>query len=260
MKALMKVTTKKDFKVSMMVRNYQTLHTQATDLFAHEDLSLLHYSKTRSKKNKIFAFFFIITQQKLFNQFIQICIFLNSIIMSLDRHPISQLEASIHEGFNQAFSAIFLLEFFIKILGLGFRVYWQDFFNKFDCIIVLSSVLDTVLFYFKSGSGALVAIRAFRLLRIFKLARTWPMFRNLLATIVNTLKDMKAFGLIFIVFLYIFTLIGMDIFSYQVRMNSAGIPNNKEGPFADSNFNDFVNGFLIVFIILLNDGWFGIFY
>jgi len=86
------------------------------------------------------------------------------------------------------------------------------------------------------------------------------MLRNLLATIVNTLKDMKAFGLIFIVFLYIFTLIGMDIFAYQVRINSAGIPNSKEGPFADSNFNGFIDGFLIVFIILLNDGWFGIFY
>lgn len=83
-------------------------------------------------------------------------------------------------------------------------------------MIVLISVVDFTISYLLevNASEALVAIRAFRLLRIFKLARTWPQFRNLLATIGKTLKDMKAFGLLFLVFLYLFILIGIELFSY----------------------------------------------
>jgi len=58
MKALMKVTTKKDFKVSMMVRNYQTLHTQATDLFASGGLISASLFKDKIKEKQDFCFLF----------------------------------------------------------------------------------------------------------------------------------------------------------------------------------------------------------
>jgi len=78
--------------------------------------------------------------------------------------------------FHNILASIFFVELLIKILGLGCRTYWKELFNRFDCAIVLLSAVDMLVTYGLQvkASSALIAIRAFRLLRIFKLARTWP--------------------------------------------------------------------------------------
>ena len=45
----------------------------------------------------------------------------------------------------------------------------------------------------KIGSGIIV-LRGFRLLRIFKLARSWTSFRTLIAKIIETLPNVISFG------------------------------------------------------------------
>ena len=71
----------------------------------------------------------------------------------------------------------------IKLLGLGFKAYVDDRFNIFDCIIVIFSVIENVLGWTGTDSatgGAISAFRGVRLLRVFKLARSWTSFRELL--------------------------------------------------------------------------------
>jgi len=83
------------------------------------------------------------------------------------------------ESVNQVFSLIFFLELLIKLVGLGFKGYFSDWFNVFDCFIVIISVADLALTFSGSdnaGGGAISAMRGFRLLRIFKLAKSWKTF------------------------------------------------------------------------------------
>ena len=63
----------------------------------------------------------------------------------------------------------------LKLIGYGFRYYIKDRFNIFDAIIVILSVVDVALSFTSSnlGGGAISAFRAFRLLRVFKLAKSW---------------------------------------------------------------------------------------
>jgi voltage-gated sodium channel len=42
------------------------------------------------------------------------------------------------------FSAIFIIEMFVKLIGLGFRHYFQDTFNILDCFIVIASIFDII--------------------------------------------------------------------------------------------------------------------
>jgi len=68
----------------------------------------------------------------------------------------------------------------VKILGMSFRRYIADRFNILDSIIVLISSIDVAIYYYHhfyalqnpsaQSSGAISALRAFRLLRVFKLA------------------------------------------------------------------------------------------
>jgi len=68
------------------------------------------------------------------------------------------------------------LEMIIKLLGFGSKEYLKDKFNLFDGTIVLLSVADVVINFTlnsttSSSNGAISAFRAFRLLRVFKLAK-----------------------------------------------------------------------------------------
>ena len=78
---------------------------------------------------------------------------------------------------NIIFFVVFLLEMLIKLIGMGPRVYVKDQFNIFDAFVVLISIVDLIINYSVTTSGggasAISALRAFRLMRIFKLAKSW---------------------------------------------------------------------------------------
>ena len=78
--------------------------------------------------------------------------------------------------FNSFFTWAFVAEMVIKLFGLGFKEYAKDTFNIFDAVVVALSMIELVLA--KAGvddmaGGAFSAIRSIRLLRVFKLARSW---------------------------------------------------------------------------------------
>ena len=72
---------------------------------------------------------------------------------------------------NGILVGLFALEMAIKHVGLGVAVYWSDSFNRFDGIIVLTSLLDVASALVDMGVNS-QTLRAFRLLRVFKLVPT----------------------------------------------------------------------------------------
>lgn len=69
----------------------------------------------------------------------------------------------------------------IKIIGLGPKLYSKDKFNLFDSFIVILSMVEFVFDNVEMSNsvntgGAIGAFRSVRLLRVFKLARSWKSF------------------------------------------------------------------------------------
>lgn len=63
-----------------------------------------------------------------------------------------------------------------NMIGLGLSDYFKDGFNIFDCIIVIFSLIDLAVFLSSDGdnsNGFITVLRGFRLLRIFKLVKSW---------------------------------------------------------------------------------------
>ncbi len=77
---------------------------------------------------------------------------------------------------NIIFTVLFTSEMIVKLVGLGLKSYVKDGFNDFDAIIVMVSLLE----FFNLGSGGITVLRAFRLLRIFKIVNSWPTLKKLL--------------------------------------------------------------------------------
>jgi hypothetical protein len=74
---------------------------------------------------------------------------------------------------NIIFLVIFSLEFFFKILGFGWKVYFYDSSNSFDFAVLAISFIELAISSFNFEIPGLLAIRTLRLLRVFKLAKVW---------------------------------------------------------------------------------------
>ena len=105
-----------------------------------------------------------------------------------------------------------------KLIGLGFRAYVQDTFNVLDAIIVLISLVDMVLALVLKDNDNMVmkAFRALRLLRMIKLARIWKAFQEILRRIRQSLIDVSNFTFILFLFMFIYALLGMELFANKV--------------------------------------------
>lgn len=214
----------------------------------------------RAKNNKFFRFFFIICTHNAFNILLTSCIIFNTALLSLDRYPIDKHTQRVLENFNTALSITFFAEMIIKIVGLGVRSYAADSFNLFDGAVVITSIIDFVLASLSvgfGGGGAVSALRAVRLLRVFKLARSWTSFRELLAKIVITLKDIRNFAVLMLIFMFIYTLLGMELYAYRVIFTDEEHSEvaTALGTYPRANFNSFLSGWTTVFIVFIGEDW-----
>ena len=113
----------------------------------------------------------------IFQWVITISIVINTVCLALDKYPPDEELLAKLDSANIFFFSVFLLEMLIKFIGMGPRIYAKDQFNLFDAFVVLISIVDLILNYSvdtsAGGASAISALRAFRLVRIFKLAKSW---------------------------------------------------------------------------------------
>jgi len=102
-----------------------------------------------------------------------------------------------------------------KIIGLGFSNYIKDKYNLFDSVIVIISLIDWTISRIPGldAGSALNAFRALRLLRMLKLSKSWKALAEILNKTLKSLKDISNFSLLLILFMYIFALLGMELFA-----------------------------------------------
>lgn len=107
-----------------------------------------------------------------------LAIVLNTLALAMDKYPVDLNQTNILEKVNIVFTIIFLVEMIVKMLALGIKNYFKgSAFNTFDALIVFASIIDLftsniLLTSDTESSGSVItALRGFRLLRIFKLAK-----------------------------------------------------------------------------------------
>ncbi len=116
---------------------------------------------------------------------------------------------------NLVFTFIFTVEMILKMIGFGLSVYFSEFFNKFDCLIVWVSIIDIAITY--SGiNSPLSAFKAFRLLRIFNVIQKWESMKVLLSTVQESISNIINLGILMLFYLYMTTLLNKSLFSGEL--------------------------------------------
>ena len=145
----------------------------------------------------------------------------------------------------------------LKIAALHLRRYCEDKFNIFDGIVVILSSIEIILFYSGvagDGGSVIIVFRAFRLLRIFKLAKKWTELRKLMINSFKCLQDVAYFSVLLLLFIFIYALIGMELYAYKLRFSGDEV-DLEDGISPRENFDDFLHAFVSVFIVLVGDDW-----
>lgn len=145
---------------------------------------------------------------------------INTVILGLD--GLVDDSATLDE-FNLAFTIIFTVELFLKLVGMGVSNYVKDAMNVFDALIVALSLADIIFFSGGSAFKAVRIFRSFRVLRVTKLMKTLKFMNFLIEVLSNAMQSLMYILLLLFIFLYIFTLLGMSFFGGQINYESTGI-------------------------------------
>mmetsp|Transcript_58370 Transcript_58370/g.186060 ORF Transcript_58370/g.186060 Transcript_58370/m.186060 type:complete len:1610 (+) Transcript_58370:485-5314(+) len=182
-------------------------------------------------RSKIQAICFAIQADMRFENFTMALIILNTIAMACEHHNMPRKMEIAFEDINYVLTAYFGIEMIIKVVGLGFMGYIKDRMNIFDGIVVISSFVEIALEQTMGGAGgSLSVLRSFRLLRVFKLARSWKELNQIINTIFKSLASIAYLSLILLLFIFIFALLGMQLFGYKFQFCEAVVDSSPICP------------------------------
>ena len=114
---------------------------------------------------------FSVVTSKGFNVSIAILIIINTSILASDHYPMSSEHQTFMERSNIVLTSMFGVEMVMKLIGLSLRGYLADKMNIFDGLLVIIGLIDIIVL--QDSAAGVTVLRAFRLFRIFKLARSW---------------------------------------------------------------------------------------
>jgi len=157
---------------------------------------------------------FKMANHRFFEYFIMGCIIANTIVLATTWYDEPGEVEIITEILNYIFAAIFTIEAIIKLIGFG-KSYFKDGWNIFDLIIVFGTLVGIVIGYFTTVAvGAQTTIiRSFRIGRMFRLFKRNKSLKIIFQTFIVTLPAIANVGSLLILFLYIYSIMGVFLFA-----------------------------------------------
>ncbi|XP_046700974.1 sodium channel, voltage-gated, type I-like, alpha isoform X3 [Silurus meridionalis] len=179
--------------------------------------------------------------------FITICIVINTLFMAMEHHNKAKHFGAVLTVGNYVFTGIFTAEMILKIVAMDPYYYFQEKWNIFDSVIVTMSITELGL---ENVSGMSV-LRSFRLLRVFKLAKSWPTLNMLIKIIHNSVGALSNLTLVLAIIVFIFAVVGMQLFGKNYTTHKCKISTDCSLP--RWHMSDFFHSFLIVFRVLCGE-------
>ncbi|MEJ1278199.1 hypothetical protein NN561_009118 [Cricetulus griseus] len=148
---------------------------------------------------------------------------------------------------DSIFTGIFAAEMVLKLIAMDPYEYFQVGWNIFDSLIVTLSLVELFL----ADVEGLSVLRSFRLLRVFKLAKSWPTLNMLIKIIGNSVGALGNLTLVLAIIVFIFAVVGMQLFGKSYKECVCKI--NEDCKLPRWHMNDFFHSFLIVFRVLCGE-------
>ena len=103
---------------------------------------------------KFRSFLKAFTRMSLFENFLTLCVLINTIVMAMDSYDIDAQTADTLEFLNEIFTWIFIVEMTIKLMARGVKKYVQEPMNLLDGGVVILSIVEIIMTMLGGGGGA----------------------------------------------------------------------------------------------------------
>ncbi|KAG5668929.1 hypothetical protein PVAND_016838 [Polypedilum vanderplanki] len=196
-------------------------------------------------------------KSQAFYWLIILLVFLNTCVLATEYYQQPEWLDHFQEITNRIFVALFTIEMLVKMYSLGFQGYFVSLFNRFDCFVVIGSIVEMILTNTEVMPPLGVSVlRCVRLLRVFKVTKYWRSLSNLVASLLNSIQSIFSLLLLLFLFIVIFSLLGMQVFGGKFGNSEEGRKEDKPR----SNFDSFWQSLLTVFQILTGEDWNAVMY
>ncbi|XP_072804364.1 voltage-dependent L-type calcium channel subunit alpha-1S [Vicugna pacos] len=194
-----------------------------------------------------------VVKSRVFYWLVILIVALNTLSIASEHHHQPLWLTHLQDVANRVLLSLFTVEMLMKMYGLGLRQYFMSIFNRFDCFVVCSGILEVLLV----ESGAMTplgisVLRCIRLLRIFKITKYWTSLSNLVASLLNSIRSIASLLLLLFLFIVIFALLGMQLFGGRFDFEDTEVRR--------SNFDNFPQALISVFQVLTGEDWNSVMY
>ncbi|KAF7258662.1 hypothetical protein EG68_04262 [Paragonimus skrjabini miyazakii] len=171
-----------------------------------------------------------LVKSQTFYWIVIVLVFLNTGVLTSEHYRQPPWLDTFQDWANIVFVVLFSIEMLIKMYSLGVRCYFDFMFNRFDFFVVICSIIEIVLIRTKCIS-----------------MRYWSSLRNLVGSLLASLKSIVSLLVLLFLFIVIFALLGMQLFGGRFNFSKVEIPR--------SNFDSFYQSLITVFQILTSEDW-----
>ncbi|XP_065603601.1 voltage-dependent L-type calcium channel subunit alpha-1S isoform X2 [Cyrtonyx montezumae] len=179
-------------------------------------------------------------------------IMLNTICLGMQHYNQSEEMNHVSDILNVAFTVLFTLEMFLKLMAFKAKGYFGDPWNVFDFLIVIGSIIDVILSEIDdSDDNSRVSItffRLFRVMRLVKLLSRGEGVRTLLWTFIKSFQALPYVALLIVMLFFIYAVIGMQMFGKIAMVDGTQINRNN-------NFQTFPQAVLLLFRCATGEAW-----
>ena len=152
-----------------------------------------------------------ITESKIFDKFIMYCIVANTLVLAFSWYTQPEFYATPIEVINYIFVLIFIFEAVIKIIAQG-KHYFDYSWNRFDFMIVMGTIIVLIIIWSGAGEDLEILgsiIRCLRIFRILRLVNKNQSLSAIFATLVQATPAMGSLGILLMLLIFMFSIIGM---------------------------------------------------
>lgn len=237
----------------------------------------MNHDKFIMKLRAKLAYFFHYNEYWL--SFLHLIIFLNIIVLALDRYPIDYKTKETIQLLDFIIFLIYFIEICLKLIVFGPFLYFKSGFNIIDFMIVLLNTLqyiyeavlmneevqiENTFSHFLTMETILGnLVKTSKVLRIIRSVyySSFRSFAVLLNGLVGSLAQLKYFGLVLMTFAVIASLIGKRLFSYRIRFLEEDGPHlldprsTVQGYEPRINYDTNLDAIIGIFVALYNEEW-----
>uniref|UniRef100_UPI00358DF37F voltage-dependent L-type calcium channel subunit alpha-1D-like n=1 Tax=Myxine glutinosa TaxID=7769 RepID=UPI00358DF37F len=183
-------------------------------------------------------------------------ILLNTVCLAMQHRGQSQGFSYVLDVLNVFFTVLFTIECILKLVAFKPKGYFSDFWNVFDFLIVLGSIIDVLLSGLTNGGNSeeerqrvsFTFFRLFRVLRLVKLLNHNEGIRTLLWTFLKSFQALPYVFLLIVMLFFVYAVIGMQLFGKIAEVDGSHINRN-------TNFGTFSQALLLLFRCATGEAW-----